>query len=755
MGKLARDPESREQRERAEQPPCGQEEALSPEPDEQEFSEEFPAELVPELARNLGRLQALREELSRLPTRPGVYLMKNAAGEVIYVGKATSLRNRVRSYFQSGRAHPPRTRRMVANIASIDYVVTDSEVEALILESNLIKEYSPRFNVRLKDDKHYPYLRVSLEEPFPRLSIVRRAKPDGARYFGPFPHAGAVRETITLLRKYFPIRTCRLPIDENTRLRPCLEYHIHRCPGPCAGLIDRQGYGEMIRQVILFLEGRQDQIIAELRREMEQAAADLQFERAAALRDRIQALQQVVEKQKIVTHDLADRDAVALAVDTGLDLACVQVFFVRGGKIVGREHFLVEEANGTPPEEIMSGFVQQYYRDATFVPPQILLQYPVESPAVVEEWLARRRGGAVHIHVPQRGEKADLMAMVAENARLTLKEIADQRDLEARRISEGLAELQRELGLERLPVRIEAFDISNTQGAESVASMVVLEGGHPQPSEYRRFRIKTVEGPNDFASMQEVVRRRFQHGLEERAILQEQGRLEGQDDTPAPQGPREGAAESGPEPGPAPQLPEAWASRRRPRFARFPDLVLIDGGRGQLNAALAGMAEAGVRVPILGLAKQFEEIYLPDRPQPLRLSPHSPALYLLQQVRDEAHRFAITYHRRLRGKRAVKSFLDDVPGIGPKRKKELLKRFGSVRRMAQASIEELAAVPGMSRKLAEALWERCVKEYPAEGGAASARRPGAAGPEAAGAPPPDAATAAEASTAGVPSGSTR
>ncbi len=603
------------------------------------------------------------DKLKRLPDQPGVYLMKNGAGEIIYVGKATSLRNRVRSYFQSSRGHSPKVQALVESIADFEYIVVDSPVEALILESNLIKEHSPWYNVKLKDDKHYPYLRISIEELFPRLSVVRRMKKDGARYFGPFTDSQAVRETIGLLKRFFTVRTCKMAIDDRTRVRPCLEYHIKRCDAPCAGLTTPEQYRQVVEQVILFLEGRQTDILPRVAKAMETAAERLEFERAAVLRDKMRALEKVIEKQKIVSPGLEDQDAVAYAVDEGLNLACLQVFFVRGGKLVGREHFLMEDVVGAGPVEIMTAFVKQYYSDATNIPREILLAGPVEEPEHLEEWLSRLKDARVRLRVPQRGDKVKLLEMVTKNAEMTLAETAARRDLERRRTEGALSELQKWLGLPTPPLRIEAFDISNTQGTESVASMVVFENGRPKNADYRRFRIKTVEGPNDFASMNEVVRRRFQRGLKERA----EEAIEG-------------------------------------RFAHFPDLVLIDGGKGQLNAALAAMKELGVGdIPSAGLAKEFELLFVEGRDEPIELPRGSAALFLVQRVRDEAHRFAITFHRDLRGKRNVASFLDQVPRIGPKRKKALLKHFGSVRKIKEASLDELLAVPGVTRQAAEAI----------------------------------------------------
>lgn len=617
----------------------------------------------------------IQERLDALPHRPGVYLMKGADGRVIYVGKATSLRNRVRSYFQSGKGISPKNRALVSVVADIEYIVTDSEVEALILESNLIKVHSPWYNIRLKDDKAYPYLKVTTDEAFPRVVIVRRAKPDGGRYFGPYTDSQAVRQTVKFLNKLFPIRTCDLDLTTKRDHRLCLQYYIGRCPGPCGGKGAESEYDEVIRQVCLFLEGRQERLIRELERKMSALADEFRFEEAAGLRDQIRALEKVIERQKVVSQPGDDHDVIGFA--RGPETACVQVFFVRDGKVIGRETFFLETRPETEDSELLTAFVQQYYGKAGVVPPEILLQGAIEDPEVAKEWLSRRRGGKVRLQVPVRGEKRRLVEMVQQNAELVLQERrarADQRVAENER---GLEELRETLGLDVLPRRIEGFDISNTQGTESVASMVVLVEGEPAKDEYRRFKIRSVQGPDDFASMREVIYRRFQRGLKERAELE--------------------------------QLPEPnrEAAKAKARFTDFPDLILIDGGKGQLGAAREALRELGLSdIATLGLAKQFEHIFVEDDPDPIVLGKNSPALYLLQRLRDEAHRFALGYHRKLRGERAIGSALDEIPGVGPRRKKQLIQHFGSVRGVQDATLEQLLEVPGMPRHVAERIYQQ-------------------------------------------------
>lgn len=618
----------------------------------------------------MGR-ESLAEKLKNIPDKPGVYLMKDEVGRVIYVGKAVVLKNRVRSYFQKG-AVSPKTRILAGKIADIEYIVTANEVEALILESNLIKEKSPRYNVRLKDDKHYPYLKVT-DERFPRVTVVRRRE-KGGRTFGPYTDSAAVRTTMRFLRKLFPIRTCSLDLSGELNYRPCLLYHIGRCGAPCAGLQSEEEYNKLIDEVCLFLEGRHEALIPTLRSKMEAAAKNLEFEKAARLRDQMRALERMVERQKVLSVEKEDLDVIGLSIEGAA--VCVQVYFVRGGKLVGREHFFLDRTADEETGELLTAFVEQYYARATFIPRTILLPVQVEEAEVIEAWLGEQRGGRVHLRVPQRGEKRRMVEMAQENARLVLEEhlSRETRRVEANRI--GLEQLQETLDLPHLPLRIEAYDISNFQGAEAVAAMVVLDEGVPATDEYRRFKLRT-QGPNDYAMMQEVLRRRFTRALKEQEEL----------DALPPE-----------------QHEEAL---KHLRFVKMPDLIVIDGGKGQLSAAREVLQELGLEdIPTISLAERLEEVFVEGRSEPILFGRDTPALHILQRVRDEAHRFGLSYHRKLRDKKTTRSVLDDIPGIGPKRKSALLRKFGSVKGVAQASLEELQLVPGISRELAERIREQ-------------------------------------------------
>ena len=605
----------------------------------------------------------LKERLDSLPTKPGVYLMQDLAGKVIYVGKAVNLRSRVRSYFQASSGQTRKVRRLVENVDDFEFIVTDSELEALILECNLIKKYRPRYNVRLKDDKRYPYIKITLQEDYPRIYTVRRMQDDGARYFGPYTSSKAVHQTMELLRKLFPYLTCKREITGQDE-RPCLYYHIGRCAGPCIGAVSKEEYRTLIRGVILFLEGRQEQIIANLRQEMQEAAKEWQYERAAALRDQIDALETVIEKQKVVFAAGNDQDVIAFARDDGQ--ACVQTFFIRGGKLIGREYFVLTGTHEEEADEIMTSFVKQFYDQAAYVPPKILLQHNIDEAMVIEGWLRQKRGTKVSIRVPRRGKGRELVQMVAENATETLAQLRAEWAAEQARQVTALDDLQEHLDLEQAPTRIECYDISNIQGTSATGSMVVFVKGVPRKSDYRRFRIKSVDGADDYAMMQEVLRRRFKRAAKKQA--------QGED------------------------VQEAWGI--------LPDLLIVDGGKGQLNAAREVMAALGVdHIPTIGLAKQREEVFVPGRAKPILLPRDSEGLYLLQRVRDEAHRFAITYHRSLRQRKGLTSQLDGIPGIGPKRRQALMRHFGSLDRIRQASVEELAAVSGMNAKVAEQIKE--------------------------------------------------
>ncbi|HHZ16786.1 MAG TPA: excinuclease ABC subunit UvrC [Clostridia bacterium] len=597
----------------------------------------------------------LEEKLKLLPALPGVYLFKDEKGKVIYVGKAISLKNRVRSYF-TGQQSSPKTQVLVKKIRDLDYLVTDSEVEALILESNLIKKHKPKYNIRLMDDKNYPYLRVTVQEKFPRLEMVRSVKRDGARYFGPYTNVGALHETLRLLKRVFPLRSCKQK-DFSKQERACLNAHIKRCAAPCQGLISEADYRKMIEEVILFLEGRQEKLAKTLKKRMQEAAKRLDFEKAAELRDQLQAVENVIEKQKIVSTSREDYDVLHYA--RANHIACVQLFFVRSGKVSGGDHFLLEGLQGTEDAEILPAFLKQYYHRAEFIPPQLILPEKVEEQEVLETWLKEKRGSKVVLTVPQRGHKKELLALGAKNARENLQRESRIREEKERQEEKALQELADYLGLSRPLQRMECYDISNIKGREAVASMVVFEKGRANPSAYRRFKIKTVEGPDDFASMAEVIRRRFSN------------------------------AQSG-----------------NPRFLPLPDLVVVDGGKGQLSAVCGVMRELGYGdIPAVGLAKQEEWVFMEGKSDPLILPRDSQGLYLLQRIRDEAHRFAITYHRLLRGKRNLLSVLDEIPGLGPKRKAALLKHFQlSLQKIRQASLEELEQVEGLGKKAAWQIW---------------------------------------------------
>jgi excinuclease ABC subunit C len=606
----------------------------------------------------------LKERLSSLPAKPGVYLMKDAADRIIYVGKAIHLRNRLRSYFHSSSGQTLKVRRLVEHIGDFEFIVTGSELEALILECNLIKKHRPRYNVRLKDDKRYPYIKISLQDHFPRIYTVRRMQNDGAQYFGPYTSSKAVRQTMELLRKLFPYLTCKREITGLDK-RPCLYYHIGRCAGPCIGAISKEEYRVLIEQVVLFLEGRQERIVSDLQREMERAALELNFERAAALRDQIQALQIVIENQKIVFAAGSEQDVIAFARDDGQ--ACVQTFFVRAGKLIGREYFVLTGTQDEDSREIMTSFVKQFYDKAAHIPSTILLQHNIDEAMVIEGWLRKKRGTKVTIRVPRRGKGRQLVKMVAENAVETLAQLRVEWAAEQARQVTALDELQKYLNLEQAPTRIECYDISNIQGKSATGSMVVFVKGVPRKSDYRRFRIKTVDGADDYAMLQEVLSRRFKRVASE----SQRGAARGQ---------------------------EGWGI--------LPDLLIVDGGKGQLNAAREVMVELGVdHIPAIGLAKQREEVIMAGRRRPTLLPRDSEGLYLLQRVRDEAHRFAIQYHRRLRQRKGLTSALDEIPGIGPKRRQALLKHFGSLQAIGEASVEELAAVVGMNRAVAERVKE--------------------------------------------------
>ena len=595
------------------------------------------------------------EQLRTLPAKPGVYLFKDKDGKVIYVGKAANLNSRVRSYFGAPSNLPPKIQQLVSRIQDFEFVVTNSEQEALILECNMIKKHTPKYNASLKDNKTFPYLRIDINEDWPRVCITRRVQKDGARYFGPFASAGSVRKTLGLIEKIFPFRSCSKRIEGRGK-RPCLDYYIRRCLGPCIGAVEKQEYRELVNEVVLFLQGKQELILRELNANMKAAAQQLQFERAALLRDQIKAIEEVIEGQRIAVKLKGEKDVIGLAQNE--EQACVELFSIRNSKLVGQDHFIMEGIQGESARQIMTSFVKQYYASASYIPPLILLQHPVDEPQMLSEWLGQQRNGKVKLQVPQRGAKKKLVDTAAENAAQGLQ-IAQVKEMKAEVIKSGLQELKDRLHLPKLPRRIECYDVSNIQGALAVSSMVVLEEGRPKPAHYRRFRIKTVAGADDYAMIQETLRRRFRRGL---------------------------TAEG------------AWAIA--------PDLVLIDGGKGQLNAALEVRQGLGLEsIPIASLAKENEEVFMPGHSQPVRIAKDSPALHILQRARDEAHRFAISYHRRLRHKEVTASALDNIPGIGPKRKKALLKKFGSIEAIKETPLEELSRTEGLTLAVAKKVKE--------------------------------------------------
>ncbi len=608
------------------------------------------------------------DKLHRLPDRPGVYLFRDAAGTLLYVGKAVSLKNRVRSYFQAGRGLEAKTQALVALIADLEFIVTDSEVEALLLESNLIKQHRPKYNIRLRDDKQYPYLRLDLNAAWPRLELVRQIRSDGARYFGPYPHSSAVWETMETLRRVFPYRSC-----SDHRLQqphPCLYYHIHRCLAPCIRACTEGAYRQMATEMAAFLDGREDAVLQRLQERMDAASAELRFEDAAEWRDRIAALRSVREKQKITTRRGESRDVLGLARGEHGQTA-VQVFFVREGKVAGREGFWLAGTEDQPDDLVLAAFVQQFYTGGAIPPREILLPCALSDADATSAMLRTRAGREVRLMVPQRGDRRRLVEMVQKNAAEYLAAEVWRRERSRSARATGLEELRVALGLPRVPERIECYDNSNIQGAFPVAAMVVLEQGVPRLGEYRKFRVKTVVGPDDFATMREIVGRRFARGMKER-----QERLED-------------AGEEGIEPG-------------FDGFAHLPDLVLIDGGRGQLSAAREAMRACGVGdIPTFALAKENEWLFREESPDPIILPRPSGALRLLQLARDEAHRFGLGYHRQLRGRAQVASTLQRIPGVGDKRRKVLLQHFPSIDAIAQATVEEIASLPGFHRALAE------------------------------------------------------
>ncbi|HWR61359.1 MAG TPA: excinuclease ABC subunit UvrC, partial [Clostridia bacterium] len=588
---------------------------------------------------------SLQDKLQNLPDNPGVYIMRDENNEIIYVGKAINLRNRVRQYFQSSKNQHPKVAAMVEKIADLEYIITDSELEALILECNLIKKHRPRYNVMLKDDKQYPYIKLTVNEDFPRLLVVRDIRKDGAKYFGPYTDVGAVNRTIDLLKGLFPIRYCSKNISKIMgKERPCLNYHIKKCIAPCQGNVSREQYQELIDSITMMLEGKQEEVLKRLESRMHEAAENLDFEKAAEIRDNMNSLIKIAEKQKIVSSASVEQDVIAFAMDQGE--SCIQVFFIRGGKLIGREHFLIEDTKLSDSKEILSSFIKQFYGPGTLIPREIILQEEIEEKDIIEQWLSDKRGSRVRLTVPQRGEKHKLVEMVGKNAGDTLRLLVEKQKNDEERTMGACRELGELLELPGVPVRIEAFDISHLQGVLNVGSMIVFEKGKSNSSNYRRFRIKSVEGANDYESMREIIERRFLHGMKEKEELLSQ----------------EKDAELG-------------------KFSVFPDLIMLDGGLGQINAVLPVLRELNINIPVSGMVKDDKHrtrglIY---NGREIDIPVNSKVFRLITNIQDEAHRFAINYHKSLRSKSTVKSALDDIQGIGPARRKALITKFGSLK----------------------------------------------------------------------------
>lgn len=612
----------------------------------------------------------IEEELKKLPSQPGVYIMHDKRDEIIYVGKAISLKNRVRQYFQSSRNKTSKIEQMVSRIARFEYIITDSELEALVLECNLIKEHRPRYNTMLKDDKTYPYIKVTVYEDYPRVLFSRDMKKDKSKYFGPYTSAGAVKDTIELIHKLYKIRTCsrNLPRDIGKE-RPCLNYHIKQCAAPCQGYISKEEYWKCINQALDFLGGKYQPVIKMLEENMQAASEEMDYEKAIEYRDLLNSVKQVAQKQKITDSGMEDRDIIAMAKDE--KDAVVQVFFVREGRLIGREHFHVNIGAAEDNQQILTGFVKQFYSGTPFVPRELWIQNGLEDEAVIGEWLSAKRGQKVRIVVPQKGQKERLVELAEKNASLVLSQDKEKIKREELRTIGAMNEVGNWMGLEGIR-RIEAYDISNISGFESVGSMIVYEDGKPKRNDYRKFKIKWVKGANDYASMNEVLTRRFSHGLQEAESLREKG------------------------------VDEELGS-----FTRFPDLIMMDGGRGQVNIALEVLKELKLSIPVCGMVKDdnhrtrglyYNNVEIPiDR--------HSEGFKLITRIQDEAHRFAIEYHRSLRSKGQVKSILDDIPDIGPTRRKALMRRYKSLEAIKESSLEELEQTPGMNGRAAKSVYE--------------------------------------------------
>ena len=612
----------------------------------------------------------IEEELKKLPGKPGVYIMHDASDAIIYVGKAISLKNRVRQYFQSSRNKGAKIERMVTQIARFEYIITDSELEALVLECNLIKEHRPKYNTMLKDDKSYPFIRVTVEEDYPRVLFARRMKKDKSRYYGPYTSAGAVKETIELLHKLYQIRTCNRNLPRDIGLdRPCLNYHIHQCQAPCQGYVSKEEYRESVNQVVSFLSGNYEPVLQMLEKKMQDASDALEFEKAIEYRELLSSVRAVAQKQKITNSDGEDKDVLALAKDE--HDAVVQVFFVRDGRLIGRDHFYLNHVEGESRSAILGSFIKQFYAGTPFIPRELMLQCEVEDAEVMEEWLSGRRGQKVHLRVPKKGTKEKLVELAAKNAEMVLSQDRERIRREEGRTIGAMKEIAGWLGLQNA-TRMEAFDISNTNGFESVGSMVVFEKGRPKRSDYRKFKIRTVQGPDDYASMREVLMRRFTHGMEEEKELEKKN-----------------------------------ISTEFGSFTRFPDLLMMDGGRGQVNIALSVLRELNLAIPVCGMVKvdnhRTRGLYYNNVEIPI--DRNSEGFRLITRIQDEAHRFAIEYHRSLRSKEQVHSVLDDIPGIGPARRRALMKHFQSLEAIRDADMDALQEVDSMNEAAARSVYQ--------------------------------------------------
>lgn len=606
----------------------------------------------------------IQEELKKLPGKPGVYLMHDEKDAIIYVGKAISLKNRVRQYFQSSRNKGAKIEQMVTHISRFEYIVTDSELEALVLECNLIKEHRPKYNTMLMDDKTYPFIKVTVNEPFPRVMMARRMKKDKAKYFGPYTSAGAVKDTIELIRKLYHIRSCNRSLPKDIgKERPCLNYHIHQCYAPCQGYISREEYRKSIDEVVRFLNGNYDPILKELEEKMLDVSENLEFEKAIEYRELLASVQKIAQKQKITDTAGDDRDIIAMASE-GED-AVVQVFFIRGGRLIGRDHFYLKIAENDTKSEILSSFIKQFYAGTPYIPAELMLPEEIEDQEIIEEWLTTRREHKVRLRIPKKGTKEKLVELAQKNAQMVLKNDKERLKREEGRTIGAVKELEKTLGLTGI-IRMEAYDISNTNGFDSVGSMVVYEHGKPKRNDYRKFKIKSVQGPDDYASMNEVLTRRFEHGLRERQDESETG-----------------------------------------GFQAFPDLIMMDGGRGQVNIALEVLEKLNLHIPVCGMVKDdnhrtrglyFNNVELPiDR--------NSECFRLITRIQDEAHRFAITFHRQLRSKGQVHSILDDIPGVGPARRKDLMRSFENIEAIRNATVDDLKELPSMNEKSAQEVYK--------------------------------------------------